>query len=146
MRFDAHYLPTYMPELDGPITEFYQRIFEQIGELERLGFDRVWVTEHHFGDYGGSIPHPPTFLSAVARTTCRLRLGVAVSVLPLHNPLEVAESYAMADIISNGRLDFVNVNDVGGYITAQVGIEQQDRTKCKRLRTSNLADGKRNGT
>ena len=66
MKFGAHFLPTYVPELDGPLTEFYRRMFEQIEELERLGFDRAWVTEHHFGDYGGSIPHPPTFLSAVA--------------------------------------------------------------------------------
>jgi alkanesulfonate monooxygenase SsuD/methylene tetrahydromethanopterin reductase-like flavin-dependent oxidoreductase (luciferase family) len=106
MKFDAHYLPVYVPELDGPVSEFYQRMFAQVEELERLGFDRAWVTEHHFGDYGGSLPHPPTFLSAVACKTSRIRLGVAVSVLPLHNPLELAESYAMADIISNGRVDF----------------------------------------
>ena len=106
MKFGAHYLPTYKPDLDGPITEFYRQIFEQIQELEKLGFDRVWVTEHHFGDYGGSLPHPPTFLAAVACKTSRIRLGVAVSVLPLHNPLDLAESYAMADVISNGRVDF----------------------------------------
>lgn len=106
MNFDAHYLPTYVPDLEGPTSEFYRRMFEQIEELERLGFYRAWVTEHHFGGYGGVIPHPATFLAAVARTTARIRLGVAVSVLPLHNPLELAESYAMADVVSNGRLDF----------------------------------------
>jgi alkanesulfonate monooxygenase SsuD/methylene tetrahydromethanopterin reductase-like flavin-dependent oxidoreductase (luciferase family) len=106
MKFGAHYLPTYVPSLDGPYTEFYRRMFEQIEELDKLGFNHIWVTEHHFGDYGGSIPHPPTFLSAAARSTRRIRLGVAISVLPLHSPLEVAESYAMVDVISNGRLDF----------------------------------------
>ncbi len=106
MRFGAHYLPTYVPHLDGPVTEFYRRMFEQMEELDRLGFDSLWVTEHHFSEYGGFIPHPPTFLSAIARTTRRIRLGVAISVLPLHNPLEVAESYAMVDVISNGRLEF----------------------------------------
>ena len=106
MKFGAHFLPTYVPDLDGPVTEFYRHMFEQIKELENLGFDRAWVTEHHFGAYGGWLPHPPTFLSAVARSTSRIRLGVAVAVLPLHNPLELAESYAMADVVSNGRLDF----------------------------------------
>ena len=106
MKFGVHYLPTYRPDLDGLVREFYQRMFEQIEELDKLGFDRVWVTEHHFGDYGGSLPHPPTFLAAVACKTSRIRLGVAVSVLPLHNPLDLAESYAMADVISNGRVDF----------------------------------------
>src|SRR6266540_2389750 len=38
--------------------------------------------------------------------TSRIRLGVAVAILPLHNPLDLAESYAMADVMSNGRLDF----------------------------------------
>ena len=106
MKFGAHYLPTYIPDLDGPMTEFYRRMFAQMEELDRLGFDHAWVTEHHFGEYGGAISHPPTFLAAVARTTQRIRLGVAINVLPLHNPLEVAESYAMVDVISNGRLEF----------------------------------------
>jgi alkanesulfonate monooxygenase SsuD/methylene tetrahydromethanopterin reductase-like flavin-dependent oxidoreductase (luciferase family) len=106
MKFGAHYLPTYIPDLDGPVAELYQRMFRQIEEMDRLGYDHVWVTEHHFATYGGTLPHPPTFMSAAARTTRRIRLGVAVNVLPLHNPLEVAESYAMVDVISNGRLDF----------------------------------------
>src|SRR5262245_54005510 len=106
MKFGAHFLPTHMPELDGPVSQFYQRIFEQIESLERLGFDRVWITEHHFGDYGGSIPHPPAFLAAIACKTSRIRLGVAVAVLPLNNPIHLAESYGMVDVLSNGRLDF----------------------------------------
>jgi alkanesulfonate monooxygenase SsuD/methylene tetrahydromethanopterin reductase-like flavin-dependent oxidoreductase (luciferase family) len=106
MKFGAHYLPTYVPHLDGPVAEFYRRMFAQIEELDRLGFDHAWVTEHHFGEYGGTLPHPPAFLSAVARTTKRIRLGVAINVLPLHNPIDVAESYAMVDVVSNGRLDF----------------------------------------
>ena len=63
MKFGVHFLPTYVPELDGPVSQFYQRMFEQIESLERLGFDRVWITEHHFGDYGGSIP--------IRRLSCR---------------------------------------------------------------------------
>jgi alkanesulfonate monooxygenase SsuD/methylene tetrahydromethanopterin reductase-like flavin-dependent oxidoreductase (luciferase family) len=78
----------------------------QIVEVEKLGFDQAWVTEHHFGGYGDTLPHPPTFLSAVACKTSHIRLGVAVAVLPLHDPLQLAEAYAMADVISGGRLDF----------------------------------------
>ena len=106
MRFGAHYLPTYIPELDGPEPEFYRRMFEQAELLDTLGYDDLWVTEHHFNAYGGTIPHPPTFLAAVARTTRQIHLGVAISVLPLHNPLLVAEDYAMLDVISGGRLEF----------------------------------------
>src|SRR4051812_17517556 len=106
MKFGAHYLPTYVSVLDGPVGEFYRRMFEQIEELDRLGFDHAWLTEHHFGEYGGTVPHPPTFLAAIPRTTERSRPGGAINGLPLHNPLDVAESYAMADIVSNGRLEF----------------------------------------
>ena len=106
MRFGAHYLPTYVPELDGSVANFYQLMFEQVEQLEGLGFSDVWITEHHFANYGGIVPNPPTFLSAIARTTKRLRLGVAISVLPFHSPLDVAESYGMVDVISNGRLEF----------------------------------------
>jgi natural product biosynthesis luciferase-like monooxygenase protein len=106
MRFGAHYLPTYVPELDGPEPEFYRRMFEQTELLDALGYRDVWVTEHHFHEYGGTIPHPPTFLAAVARGTHQIHLGVAISVLPMHNPLRVAEDYAMVDVISGGRLEF----------------------------------------
>jgi natural product biosynthesis luciferase-like monooxygenase protein len=92
--------------LDGPEPEFYRRMFEQIELLDRLGFHQVWVTEHHFHEYGGTIPDPATFLSAVAGRTSKIRLGIAIVILPLHNPIEIAESYAMVDVISGGRLNF----------------------------------------
>ncbi len=106
MKFAAHYLPTYIPDLDVSFSEFYRKMFEQMEVLDQIGFDQLWVTEHHFNYYGGALPSPSTFLSAVAARTRRIRLGIAVVVLPLHEPLQVAESYAMVDIISGGRLDF----------------------------------------
>ncbi|HSF32726.1 MAG TPA: LLM class flavin-dependent oxidoreductase [Candidatus Tectomicrobia bacterium] len=106
MKFGAHYLPTYVPELDGSASEFYRRMFEQMELLDHLGFDQVWVTEHHFHEYGGTVPDPATFLAAVASRTTRVGLGIAIVILPLHDPLEVAESYAMVDVISGGRLNF----------------------------------------
>ena len=48
MQFGAHYLPTYIPALDGPEPEFYRRMFEQMELLDQVGFHQVWVTEHHF--------------------------------------------------------------------------------------------------
>src|SRR5947208_1641101 len=81
-------------------------MFAQMQELDALGYDDVWITEHHFHEYGGMIPDPATFLSAVATRTRRIHLGIAIVILPLHNPLKVAESYAMVDLISGGRLEF----------------------------------------
>ena len=126
MRFGAHYLPTYISHLDGSVEEFYKTMFAQMEELEQLGFDDLWVTEHHFSEYGGTLPHPPTFLSAVARSTRKLRLGVAVSVLPLHNPFEIAESYAMVDVISNGRLEFGIGRGSESIEFKRAGVSQED--------------------
>ena len=128
MKFSAHFLPTYVPRLDGPVTELYRRMFEQMEEVDRLGFDHLWVTEHHFSEYGGTLPHPPTFLSAIARTTRRIRLGVAISVLPLHHPLEVAESYAMVDVVSNGRLEFGVGKGSEAIEYRRSGARQQEAT------------------
>jgi len=106
MRFGAHYLTTYVPELDGSPAEFYRNNLAQMRELDALGYDDVWVTEHHYHEYGGMIPDPATFLAAVAAQTAHIHLGIAIVILPLHNPLELAESYAMVDVVSNGRLEF----------------------------------------
>jgi len=106
MRFGAQYLPTYVPALDGPVSEFYHRMLEQIELLDHLGFDDVWMTEHHFHEYGGTVPDPAVFLTAAASRTTRIRLGIGVVVLPLRNPVQVAETYAMLDILCHGRLEF----------------------------------------
>jgi natural product biosynthesis luciferase-like monooxygenase protein len=105
VRFGVHYLTTFFPGLDGSVQQLYGRIAEQIQLAEKLGFDDAWVTEHHFHRFGGLIPHPPVFLGSLATATSRLHLGVAISVVPLHNPLANAEAYAMVDVLSNGRLE-----------------------------------------
>jgi alkanesulfonate monooxygenase SsuD/methylene tetrahydromethanopterin reductase-like flavin-dependent oxidoreductase (luciferase family) len=77
----------------------------EIAELcEELGFDGLWVAEHHFRDYG-LVPNIFTLLSYLAARTDRLRLGTGIVVLPLHNPVHVAEEAAMVDLLSGGRLE-----------------------------------------
>lgn len=85
--------------------EVYRRNFEIIDLLEELGFDGVWGSEHHFRDYG-LLPSITQALAYVAGRTEKLRLGTGIIVLPLHNPLRVAEEIAELDLISNGRVDF----------------------------------------
>jgi alkanesulfonate monooxygenase SsuD/methylene tetrahydromethanopterin reductase-like flavin-dependent oxidoreductase (luciferase family) len=72
---------------------------------EELGFHCVWLTEHHFGRFGGMMPNPQIIMAALAQRTRRIRLGTAVTLLPLHNPLRIAEDMAMLDVMSNGRVD-----------------------------------------
>ncbi|HLG88924.1 MAG TPA: LLM class flavin-dependent oxidoreductase [Alphaproteobacteria bacterium] len=73
--------------------------------LEEMGFDGVWVAEHHFRDYG-LCNNIPALLSFMAARTSKLRLGTGVIVLPLHNPVLVAEEIAQLDLLSDGRVDF----------------------------------------
>jgi alkanesulfonate monooxygenase SsuD/methylene tetrahydromethanopterin reductase-like flavin-dependent oxidoreductase (luciferase family) len=71
---------------------------------EELGFDEIWLTEHHFIDYGLAVD-PATLASAAASRTRRVRIGLAAFILPFHHPIRLAEQVALLDVISNGRLD-----------------------------------------
>lgn len=84
--------------------EVYDYQIEIVELLEELGFDGVWVAEHHFRDYG-VVPNIFNLLSNLAARTERLRLGTGIVVLPLHNPVHVAEEAAMVDLLSGGRLE-----------------------------------------
>jgi alkanesulfonate monooxygenase SsuD/methylene tetrahydromethanopterin reductase-like flavin-dependent oxidoreductase (luciferase family) len=74
----------------------------QMVACERLGFDSVWLTEHHFADYGISAA-PSVLAAAVLSRTERLHVGLAVYVLPFHDPLRFAEETATLDILGGGR-------------------------------------------
>lgn len=106
MKFGYYILNTYVPELDGGSREIYAKWLEQIDAAEALGFDSLWVTEHHFRHFGGQMPSPTIILAAAAQRTKKLRLGAAVSLLPMHNPLRIAEEFAMVDQLSQGRVCF----------------------------------------
>ena len=80
-------------------------MIEQVQWAERLGYECFWFGEHHF-DFHGVIPSPPVLMSVAARSTEKIRIGIAVSLLPYRNPLFTAEEYAMVDVMSGGRLDF----------------------------------------
>lgn len=85
--------------------EIYKEFVEYVVEAEALGFDSVFLVEHHFtglGDIGASL----TVLSNLAGHTSNIRLGTAVTVLPWHMPTLLAEQVATIDQLSGGRLDF----------------------------------------
>ncbi len=82
----------------------YDSALEQMLAAEPLGYHSVWIAEHHFNDYG-LCPTPPVLAAFVAARTTTLRLGMGVSLLPLHHPVDLAESLAVLDVVSGGRLD-----------------------------------------
>jgi alkanesulfonate monooxygenase SsuD/methylene tetrahydromethanopterin reductase-like flavin-dependent oxidoreductase (luciferase family) len=86
-----------------------QRYWDLIAQIElgdRIGFDTVWLGELHFSRGFSILGDPLMVLAAAAQRTTRIRLGTAVTLLPLHNPVKIAEEAAIADILSNGRLEF----------------------------------------
>ena len=82
----------------------YDSALPQMLAAESLGYRSVWIAEHHFADYG-LCPAPPVLASFIAARTTTLRLGMGVSLLPLHHPVDLAEQLAVLDVVSGGRLD-----------------------------------------
>jgi natural product biosynthesis luciferase-like monooxygenase protein len=115
----------------------YQVVKEQIELMrsaEDLGFDSVWPAEHHFSEYG-YCASPAVSLAAIASVTKRIRLGTGVVVLPFHNPIRVAEEFAMLDLMSDGRIDF----GVGrGYQPTEYRGFQIDQTKSRGIFNESL--------
>jgi alkanesulfonate monooxygenase SsuD/methylene tetrahydromethanopterin reductase-like flavin-dependent oxidoreductase (luciferase family) len=82
----------------------YESALAQMLEAEGLGYQSVWIAEHHFNDYG-LCPAPPVLASYIAARSVTLRFGMGVSLLPLHHPVDLAEQLAVLDVVSGGRLD-----------------------------------------
>lgn len=83
----------------------YEDLLAQIELGDVLGFETVWLGEVHFSRAFSILADPLMVLAAAAQRTTRIRLGTAVTLLPLHNPVKIAEEAATADILSNGRLE-----------------------------------------
>ena len=86
--------------------EAFEEAFAQIDAAERWGLDVMWLAELHFDPQRSLLSAPLSIASAVAARTSRIKLGIAVQVLPLCHPLRIAEEGATVDQISGGRLIF----------------------------------------
>ena len=87
-------------------AEAFEESFAQVIEAEKMGLDSVWLAEHHFSPDRSVLASPMVLSSAIAARTTKIRVGMAVQVLPLTNPLRVAEEAATVDQISKGRFEF----------------------------------------
>ena len=95
----------YYPHNPRTASDFVLEIREQAILADHLGFHSAWIGEHHF-DRLGVNSRPDLLLASLIPETHHLRLAPAVTVLPLHHPLHVAECWATLDLLSGGRVDF----------------------------------------
>lgn len=127
MKLGIFSVMDFYPEQQGSAAGFYREMIELAVKAEKLSYDSVWVAEHHFANYG-LCPAPPVLLAAIAQRTDQIRIGPAVCVLPFHDPVKVAEEYAVLDVVSGGRLDF----GVGrGYLAHEYAGHLVDREESQ---------------
>jgi alkanesulfonate monooxygenase SsuD/methylene tetrahydromethanopterin reductase-like flavin-dependent oxidoreductase (luciferase family) len=84
--------------------DFYSETLDQIVWAEQLGYGSVWLTEHHFVD-DGYTPSPLVIGGALLARTTRLHMSTSLMLLPLHDPVRLAEDAATLSILSRGRFD-----------------------------------------
>ena len=101
MKFSNFLFPeSKTPEGDYDVIEESLREAEL---SEQLGYDVVWLAEHHF-DGGCAYVDPTTFAAAIAARTTKIQIGFAVAQMALHHPIRFAEQIALVDNISKGRM------------------------------------------
>ena len=135
MKLSVFSVQDHYPSKPRTVQQLYSEVIAQAELADALGYDTFWVAEHHFHEYG-VVPNPAVMLSSLAQRTKRLRLGTAISILTFHNPLTVAESYAMVDVLSGGRL----VYGVGsGYLSHEFAGYRIDPAEKRDRFDENLA-------
>jgi alkanesulfonate monooxygenase SsuD/methylene tetrahydromethanopterin reductase-like flavin-dependent oxidoreductase (luciferase family) len=121
MRVDTNFFCTVpMPDAGDPsipatarrygndaVVECYRNLVAWAKTADTLGFDTMWLTEHHFQYEGYEVlPNLIQFGQHLASLTADLRLGQMFNVVPQWHPLRLAEDFALADIVTGGRMEF----------------------------------------
>lgn len=89
---------------DSLAGDKYSLVVESARFGDRNGFSSIWLPERHFTRFGALFPNPAVLHAALAMTTSRIRLNAGSVVAPLHNPLRIAEEWAVVDNLSKGRI------------------------------------------
>jgi natural product biosynthesis luciferase-like monooxygenase protein len=101
IAFSLFYFGSYAA---GRAADHYRLVLEGARFADRHGFSAIWTPERHFHEFGGLFPNPSVLSAAIAAGTERLQIRAGSVVLPLHDPLRVAEEWALVDNLSAGRV------------------------------------------
>lgn len=120
----------YKNIIDRTPGQLFEEVLEQTEYADQWGYHSVWFAEHHFSEYG-VLTTPQMLLAAAAERTKNIRLGVSIVTLPFKNPVQVAEDYALLDVLSNGRL---NLGLGSGYLPHEfAGFNVDSKDKALRF-------------
>lgn len=124
-----------------PHQAVHARTTQEILEAEALGFDSVWIAEHHFSNRYGILPDPFSYLAYLAAKTTRIKLGAAVMVVPLHHPLRIVENAAFIDILSEGRFQLGLGSGYRPYEFEGLGVSYEERREIQYEAIPLILDG-----
>lgn len=116
------------PAFGAPTKDLYAAALDMAAFADEIGVDRIGLMEHHASE-DGYLPQPFVMGGGVAARTKRARINLGAVILPLHDPVKVAEQIAVLDLMSNGRL---HVIFGAGYVPsefAMFGVSLRDRGK-----------------
>jgi alkanesulfonate monooxygenase SsuD/methylene tetrahydromethanopterin reductase-like flavin-dependent oxidoreductase (luciferase family) len=92
------------PGSDYSLADVYAQTLDQVEQLDRLGLDLVWFSEHHFVE-DGYLPSFAPVAGAVAARTSRIRISTDIALAPFTHPIRLAEDLAVLDQLSGGRME-----------------------------------------
>ncbi|MGA4848545.1 MupA/Atu3671 family FMN-dependent luciferase-like monooxygenase [Streptomyces sp. G5(2025)] len=104
LDFGVYFFGDYPQDENSPRHGMYDHLLETARFADRNGFHSLWIPERHFHSFGGLFPNPAVLAAALARETDRIRINAGSVVLPLHDPIRVAEEWSMVDNLSGGRI------------------------------------------
>lgn len=122
------------PDLGTPPQKLYRAAVEMAAFADRIGLAGINLMQHH-GSEDGYLPQPFTLAAAMAAVTKRIRFSLGAVILPLHDPVEMAEQIAVVDLISNGRLSVIFG---AGYVPSEFAMFGKSLKDRARLMDSGL--------
>jgi alkanesulfonate monooxygenase SsuD/methylene tetrahydromethanopterin reductase-like flavin-dependent oxidoreductase (luciferase family) len=126
LRFGVAYDFRNLPSSGLSHAELYARVLAQAERVDRLGYDLIWLTEHHFVE-DGYLPALIPVAGALAARTSRVRISSDVLLLPFQHPLRLAEDLAVLDNLSNGRVELGVGMGYAPHEFAAFGIDRRER-------------------
>ncbi len=110
------------------LRRLYAEIVDAIVYAEELGIDSVWLAQHHFDNQLGGLPSPLVLLALAAARTSHITLGTGIIILPLEDPIRLAEDAAVVDLIADGRLELgLATGGANAGAFAALGLDPADR-------------------